>query len=325
MNYSSASSLIDFNKTSRTNLFRLSYLAMKPLEEKGEDDSSSSDSYDEESTNAEKNSNDGDDELSEIDSNATAAADDDVNETFNNQETSIDDDVNGETELGTVIDISKLTLNDSSNTDSDDVINIKPKNEVNRRRIIDDDSSSDEEDSVESIDDDSDSPAKEKAASDVSNVEQEDAELDDLLLDGGFSGLNLDDPSFQGDNDTFTSFESDNRSDNEAHSVSSSDETSDDDDDDLLCFDACGCWELDKDNTGDLYLASSGPNSDVKWPKIRLPLTLYNKLFQHQRIGVQWMASLYLNEIKGGILADDMGMVSLTAYVMFNWLLLDYK
>ena len=59
----------------------------------------------------------------------------------------------------------------------------------------------------------------------------------------------------------------------------------------------------------------------MKWPKIRLPLTLYNKLFQHQRIGVQWMASLYLNEIKGGILADDMGMVSLIAYtVMFNWI-----
>ena len=74
-------------------------------------------------------------------------------------------------------------------------VNIKPKNEVNRRRIIDDDSSSDEEDSVvvASSDDESDAPAKEKAASVVFNVEQEDAELDDLLLDGGFSGLNLDD------------------------------------------------------------------------------------------------------------------------------------
>ena len=164
---------------------------MKPLDEKGEDDSSSTSSSDD--SYEEKNSNDGDDELSEIDSNAAAADDDndDVNETFNNQETSIDDDVNGERELGTPIDMSKLTLNDS-NTDSDDVINVKPKNEVNRRRIIDDDSSSDEEDLVLSIDDESDAPAKEKAASDVSNVEQEDdAELDDLLLDGGFSGLNM--------------------------------------------------------------------------------------------------------------------------------------
>ena len=64
-----------------------------------------------------------------------------------------------------------------------------------------------------------------------------------------------------------------------------------------------GCWELDANNSGDLYLSD---NSN-KWPKIQLPLPLYNKLFQHQRIGVQWMASLYKSEIKGGILADDMG------------------
>ncbi len=75
----------------------------------------------------------------------------------------------------------------------------------------------------------------------------------------------------------------------------------------VTCFDSCGCWELDEVGR-DLILPSDTANSTVKWPKVRLPLSLYNKLFQHQRIGVQWMASLHRNRIKGGILADDMGM-----------------
>lgn len=91
------------------------------------------------------------------------------------------------------------------------------------------------------------------------------------------------------------------------------------DEDSILCFEGCGCWSLNND-TGDLYLSSSIDNDDnaesnekkkrnkAKWPKIRLPLALYNKLYQHQRIGCQWMASLHHNDIKGGILADDMGL-----------------
>jgi SNF2 family DNA or RNA helicase len=61
---------------------------------------------------------------------------------------------------------------------------------------------------------------------------------------------------------------------------------------------------MDKE-TKDLHL----PPDSGKWPKIRLPFGTYQKLYRHQRIGIQWMASLHRNAIKGGILADDMGMV----------------
>ena len=66
-----------------------------------------------------------------------------------------------------------------------------------------------------------------------------------------------------------------------------------------------GCWTQDK-NSDDLYLPSD--EDSIKYPRIRLPITLYHKLFQHQRIGIQWMASLHRNKIKGGLLCDDMGM-----------------
>lgn len=89
------------------------------------------------------------------------------------------------------------------------------------------------------------------------------------------------------------------------------------DDKSVTCFDSCGCWELDEGGRDFILPSSSSSSSDttihtnnstVQWPKVRLPLPLYNKLFQHQRIGVQWMASLHNNTIQGGILADDMGM-----------------
>ncbi|EJK75367.1 hypothetical protein THAOC_02911 [Thalassiosira oceanica] len=75
-------------------------------------------------------------------------------------------------------------------------------------------------------------------------------------------------------------------------------------DESMVQFDGCGCWAID-DDSGDLYLAE---NPDEDWPRVRMPLSLYTNLYQHQRIGVQWMASLHDNVIKGGILADDMGM-----------------
>ena len=75
-------------------------------------------------------------------------------------------------------------------------------------------------------------------------------------------------------------------------------------DESMVQFDGCGCWAID-DDSGDLYLAD---NPDEDWPRVRMPLSLYKNLYQHQRIGVQWMASLHDNVIKGGILADDMGM-----------------
>ena len=45
----------------------------------------------------------------------------------------------------------------------------------------------------------------------------------------------------------------------------------------------------------------------IQYPKIRIPIKLYNKLYDHQRIGVEWIASLHMKGI-GGILGDDMGL-----------------
>lgn len=77
------------------------------------------------------------------------------------------------------------------------------------------------------------------------------------------------------------------------------------DDESVTCFDRCGIWDLDSGHKGDLLLSS---DKETKWPKVRLPLIVYEKLFNHQRIGVQWMASLHDSIIGGGILADDMGL-----------------
>ena len=52
-------------------------------------------------------------------------------------------------------------------------------------------------------------------------------------------------------------------------------------------------------------------NGDFPWPKIYIPAKLYDKLYDHQKIGVQWLASLYSKGI-GGILGDDMGLGKLT-------------
>ena len=212
------------------------------------------------------------------------------------------------------INLSTLNLNDDESSDDGSVKISKPS----KRRIIDDDSDSDDESSA--VGDKSD--VSEEESSDAHEFNEQAESQEDILSGKGFSGLTLDDdddesilsqeeedPDFHGGGDAFTSFGGSISGDdnNDAVSVSSSESNNNSKDNSFIMFDGCGCWELDKDNEGDLYLSD---NSDVKWPKIRLPLTLYNKLFQHQRIGVQWMASLHKNEIKGGILADDMGMVS---------------
>ena len=45
----------------------------------------------------------------------------------------------------------------------------------------------------------------------------------------------------------------------------------------------------------------------ILYPKIYLPTTLFKKMYEHQRIGVEWASSLHVNGI-GGILGDDMGL-----------------
>jgi len=64
-------------------------------------------------------------------------------------------------------------------------------------------------------------------------------------------------------------------------------------------------WSLDRQTNE--YFLSFKKISHVRWPKLRVPASLFRQLFWHQKVGVQWMATLHENGI-GGILGDDMGM-----------------
>jgi hypothetical protein len=59
------------------------------------------------------------------------------------------------------------------------------------------------------------------------------------------------------------------------------------------------------DTTTDEYYLSPKKYSipGIAWPSLRLPSDLYNRLYAHQKIGVQWMASMHSNKI-GGLLGD---------------------
>jgi len=141
-----------------------------------------------------------------------------------------------------------------------------------------------------------------------------------LVIDGmtgndgvgrGFSGLTLDDyddESGDSDGGGATDPRTPDVGGDDNDDASRCDEKSkcSDEDESVTCFDGCGCWDIDDEHPGDLHL--SGETDGARWPRVRLPLALYDKLFRHQRIGVQWMASLHGNEIGGGILADDMGL-----------------
>ena len=207
------------------------------------------------------------------------------------------------------IDFSKLNLNDDddgsssgesvschesvSGEDGESVQqpDNKPSESI-RRRIIDDDSDeSTVNDGTNNISDEG-SPATCKSTS--NQAESECSSFGDGSECSSFGG---------GDDDSIQAASTidDEASDSFLSVTSSKSNEEAKDDDSVVCFDACGCWAPDEVHKGDLYLSD---NSDVKWPKIRLPLTLYNKLFKHQRIGIQWMASLYKNEIKGGILGE---------------------
>lgn len=178
-----------------------------------------------------------------------------------------------------------------------------------KRRVLDDEDSSVESDNDSNNGDNSDANVNEinsNRASTGSNLMNDQNEANDFEVELGdaFSELvlNADDKEANDANQSI---------DNESGSCANSKvyiETinSDDEDDDIIQeIEGCGCWTIDKE-TKDLHL----PMESGKWPRIRLPFTTYQKLYQHQRIGIQWMASLHRNTIKGGILADDMGMVS---------------
>ncbi len=82
------------------------------------------------------------------------------------------------------------------------------------------------------------------------------------------------------------------------------------------CSDASEQLSIDGDN-GTLWRRNKQDNYVLKgqcslsgisaWPKMNIPKKLYDKLYDHQKSGVQFLASLYVKGV-GGILGDDMGL-----------------
>ena len=65
-----------------------------------------------------------------------------------------------------------------------------------------------------------------------------------------------------------------------------------------------------RNKNGDFIIRGTSYINQVenhKWPKYAIPKRLFDKLYDHQKVGVQWMASLHSKGI-GGILGDDMGL-----------------
>ncbi len=65
---------------------------------------------------------------------------------------------------------------------------------------------------------------------------------------------------------------------------------------------------------GSLYytLPRAAPSDDsngkqINHPDIYIPSSLFKKMYDHQKVGVEWISSLHVNGI-GGILGDDMGL-----------------
>lgn len=67
-------------------------------------------------------------------------------------------------------------------------------------------------------------------------------------------------------------------------------------------YDDCA-WDLDEERREVFLSDEKFSKPDVSWPKLRLPLDLYESLYSHQKMGVQWMAGLHNMSI-GGILGD---------------------
>ena len=62
-------------------------------------------------------------------------------------------------------------------------------------------------------------------------------------------------------------------------------------------------WTFDSERD-EYFLKGGGEN---QWPSVRLTCELFDKLYDHQKVGVQWIASLHKGKL-GGILGDDMGL-----------------
>lgn len=181
------------------------------------------------------------------------------------------------------IDTNNLQDSDNESVESVMFVSTKPL----KRRVIDD-----EESLVESINLSATDGMFQQSHNEEEEVEK--IKSEEVVLDDAFSGMTLEDVNANNDSilDADVTIQTIN-------SLGS-------DDEDIITTDGCGCWTIDTlTETKDLHLP---PESGI-WPRIRLPFSSYQKLYHHQRIGIQWMASLHRNKIKGGILADDMGMV----------------
>jgi len=71
------------------------------------------------------------------------------------------------------------------------------------------------------------------------------------------------------------------------------------------------CYTVSKQHVANTF--SIKMNLDCEFPKVSIPSALYNRLFDHQRVGVQWLTSLHYSfegcrQKGGGLLADDMGL-----------------
>lgn len=105
--------------------------------------------------------------------------------------------------------------------------------------------------------------------------------------------INVD--GFDGSSDEDSVFESqkENRTRKTPALAKSKDDHDDDDPESAWCR---------KEGSDDFYL-SRQKRSDVDWPELCLPGALYHQLYNFQRQGVQWMATLHSGGI-GGILGD---------------------
>lgn len=72
-------------------------------------------------------------------------------------------------------------------------------------------------------------------------------------------------------------------------------------------IDVDSAFSLDR-MSNEVYLSSDKAKDDIQWPGLRVPVPLFQRLYDYQKTGVSWMAGLHENRI-GGILGDDMGMV----------------
>jgi SNF2 family DNA or RNA helicase len=93
----------------------------------------------------------------------------------------------------------------------------------------------------------------------------------------------------------------------ESQEDDATDEEEEDDDDDGNAHASSNpdsAWSFSKQDQ-EYFLSKQKTN--VAWPNLRLPKLLFESLFEHQKVGVQWMAQLHVSGI-GGVLADSMGL-----------------